>query len=228
VGVKGVEFDITKVSWLGSPSSEIYGLYASSKKYKNIDDFLKADKVRMATTGIGALNYTTSLLFFRMLGLDNFTLGTGYSGNELGMVILRGEMDASFGSFATYQSMIESDELRPLLFISNTKPPGYENVPYIQDVITAKEDLPIIDFLIGVNVVGRPFVGPPGIPKARLALVREAFKKAIEDPGARHLAKEANKPLEYVPPETAEKWVKGIFQLPPHVVKMIKESYGLQ
>lgn len=228
VGVKGVKFDMSKVSWLGSPSSEIYGLYVLAQKYNNVDDIVKADKVRLATTGIGALNYTTSLLFFRMLGLDNFSIGTGYSGNELGMVILRGEMDASFGSFATYQTMIDSGELRPLLFISNSKPPGYESVPYIQEVITGEKNKLAIDFLVGLNVIGRPFVGPPGIPQDRLKIIRDAFKNAINDPESKKLAKKANKPLEYVPPETAEAWVKGIFKLPPEVVSMLKEAYGVK
>jgi len=83
------------------------------------------------------------------------------------------------------------------------------------------------DFLTGLFIVGRPFVGPPGIPKDRLTILREAFIKAINDPESIKLAKKANKPLMFISPERAGKWVDGIFNLPPDVVKLLKEAYGV-
>jgi len=228
VGIKGIRYDMRKVSWLGAPASDIYGLYVSSKKYKGLDDLIKAKNTRFATTGLGTTGYFCAVLFYRMMGLDNYSMGTGYSGSELSMAIIRGEADALFGSYATQQALIKSGELIPIMFIANSKPPGLEDVPYIQDLITEKKYRPIIDFLNGLFIVGRPFVGPPGIPKDRLTILRKAFINAINDPQSIELTKRANKPLNFVSPETAEKWVKGIFNLPENIVKMLKEAFGIK
>lgn len=56
VGMKGVKFDFAKFNWLGSPNSEIYSFMVRSDIYKNLDDVLKADNVRLATTGLGAIS----------------------------------------------------------------------------------------------------------------------------------------------------------------------------
>jgi tripartite-type tricarboxylate transporter receptor subunit TctC len=226
-GIKGIKFDMTKVSWLGSPASDIYGLYVSSKKYKDLDDLVKAKNTRFATTGLGTTGYFCALLFYRMMGLNNYSLGTGYSGAEQSLAILRGEADALFGSYATQQALLKAGDLIPILFIANSKPPGFENVPHIQEIITEKKYKPMTDFLTGLFIVGRPFVGPPGIPKDRLTILREAFIKAINDPESKRIAKKANKPLMFISPERAEKWVEGIFNLPPDVVKLLKEAYGI-
>jgi len=227
-GVKAVKFDFAKLSWLGSPCSEVYGLYASTKKYKGLDDIVKAENNRMATDSLGSVSYLTTLLTFKMMGMENFSFGTGYSGGELDLSIVRGEMDALFGSFYSRQGIMQSGDAFPILFIGNFKPAGYEQVPYIQDIITDKQHQPGVDFLIGLNVVGRPFVGPPGIPTDRLQMLRDAFKKAVEDPEAISFAKKANRPLSYIPPEHCEKWAKGIFKLPPNVVANIKEAFGIK
>lgn len=228
VGIKGIKFDMSKVSWLGSPSSETYALFVLSKKFKDLDEIIKTQKIRMAATGLGTNNYLTTLLFFRMMGLDNYSIGTGYSGNELDLVLMRGEMDGVFGSYHSRQALLDSGDGRIIFFISDSKPRGFEHVPYIQDIITEQKHKPAIDFLLGLNMVGRPFVGPPGIPKDRLTILREAFKKAFYDPGSIKLAKKANKPLIYISPEKAEKWVEGLFNLPPDVIKMLKEAYGVK
>jgi len=228
VGIKGIKFDIRKVSWLGAPASDTYGLYVSSKKYKGLDDLIKAKNTRYATTGLGTTGYFIAVLFYRMMGLDNYSIGTGYSGSELSMAIIRGEADALFGSYATQQALIKSGELTPIFFIANSKPTGFEDVPYIQDIVTQAKYRPLIDFLNGLFVVGRPFVGPPGIPKDRLTILRKAFAQAINDPASIELTKKVNKPLNFVSPNTAEKWVEGIFNLPEDIVKVLKEAFGVK
>jgi len=228
VGIKGIKYDMRKVSWLGAPASDIYGLYVSSKKYKGLDDLIKAENTRYATTGLGTTGYFCAVLFYQMMGLNNYSIGTGYSGAELSMAIIRGEADALFGSFATQQALIKSGELTPIFFIANSKPPGYEHVPYLQDIVTEEKYRPVIDFLTGLFIVGRPFVGPPGIPKDRLTILRKAFVQAINDPESVELTKKANKPLNFVSPETAEKWVDGIFNLPEDIVKIVKEAFGVK
>ncbi len=229
VGMKGVKFDFSKFSWLGSPNSEIYSFVVSSAKYKNLEGVLKADKkVRLATTGLGSVSYLTPLLFYQMLGSSNYSVGTGYSGAESEMAVLRGEMDGVWGSFYSRKKIIDSGEGRVVVFIAKKKPTGHEDVPLIQEVITEKKHKPVVDLLYGLNVVGRPFTGPPGIPQDRLKILREAFKRACNDPEALKIAKKAERPMDYVSADEVSAWAKGLLQLPPDVVNTVKQAYGVK
>jgi tripartite-type tricarboxylate transporter receptor subunit TctC len=226
VGLKGVKFDFQKLSWLGSATSELYSLMARSDKYKNIDDFLKADYVRVATDGMGSLSYLTTLLFYQSLGKKNYKASLGYGSREVDMAVVRREMDATFGSFYSSVGMVNDGHANVLMFIGNAKPAGYEKVPFIQEVIPDKKHKPVIDLLVGINVMGRPFAGPAGIPKDRLEILRQAFKKTLQDPEVLELAKRAGRPISYISYKDAEDWAKGLFNLPPGVVNTTKQAYG--
>ena len=51
--LKGVKFDLSKMSWLGSPASDLYILVMVTK-FKTIDDIRKAPKVMLASAGLGS------------------------------------------------------------------------------------------------------------------------------------------------------------------------------
>jgi tripartite-type tricarboxylate transporter receptor subunit TctC len=224
-GLKGIKFNIAKMSWLGSPASEITAFIVNAKKFKNLDDVLKADNVRMVTGGVGTVAYVTTLLFFSMLGQDNFSLGTGYAGGEIELSIMRGAMDGNFGAFQSRQVMVKEGYGRVLLFIGKTKPAGYENVPFLQEVIKDKKHKPLIDILMGFNEIGKPTAGPPGIPRDRLKILRDAFTKALHDPEVLKYAKKANRPINPVGFKECEKNAKGFLELPTDIVDAIKSAF---
>jgi len=223
-GMKGVKFDFPKFSWLGSPSAEIYSLVVH-KSFKTLDDFLKADNARIATSGVGTVAYTTTSLFYQMLGINNYTIGTGYSGGEVELAIMRHEMDGNFGSFDSRKALAEQGYGRIVMLIGKTKPAGYEKVPFIQDVIPDKKHKPVIDLLNGINMVGRPFAGPPGIPKDRLMMLRKAFEEAVQDPELLKQAKKSDRPIEFISPQECETWAQSLLELPPDIVDTIKKSF---
>ena len=223
--MKGVKFDFSKFKWLGSPSEETYCLIVNSDAFKNIDDVLKAENLRMATSGVGTVAYVTTILFYQMLGQKNYSIGTGYAGGEVELAIMRKEMDGNFGSFDSRKSMVESGYGRFILFIGKTKPAGYENVPFIQDILTDPKHKPVIALLNGLNTVGRPFAVQPDLPEDRLKVLQNAFKKAVQDPELLKVAKKADRPVEFVTPEECEAWAKSLLQLPPDIVDAIKNAY---
>jgi len=224
LGVKGVKFDFTKLKFLGAASSEIYSFAVSAKKYQSIDDVLKEENMRIASSGLGTMNYITPMLFYSMMGLDNYTLATGYQGAEPNLAVMRGEMDGTFGSFNSRKPIVDSGDARFVMFVGKTKPAGYEDVPFIQDVLKDQKYKSVADFLVGMQVIGRPFALPPGIPQDRFKILRKAFEKAVNDPECVAFAKKAERPLGLVPAEEAQKWAQGIFDLPADVVKALKKA----
>lgn len=224
-GLKGVKFDFPKFNWLGSPSQEVYCMIVNAETFQNFDDVLKADNLRMATSGVGTVAYLTTVLFYQMLGQKNYSIGTGYAGGEVELAIMRKEMDGNFGSFDSRKSLVENGYARFVVFIGKTKPAGYESVPLIQELITDKKNKPVIDMLNGVNTVGRPFALPPGVPEDRLKILQDAFRKAVNDPALLKQAKKADRPIDFVSPEECEAWAKSLLELPSDIVESIKKAY---
>jgi len=228
VGAKGVRFDFSKMSWLGSPTSELYAYIVDSKKFKTIDDVLKAKNIRLAAEGLGAVSYVNPLMLYQALGQDNFTMSTGYSGAEMEMALMRGEADGIWGSVASRQGILNSGEGRIVLLVGKAKPEKYKDVPLLGEVLTKKEHRSVVNLLSGIQLVGRPFAGPPGIPSDRLQILRDAFEKACNDPKALAIAKKAQRSIDFITYKEAEDWAKGHAELSPAIVAKLKEAYGIK
>lgn len=226
VGMKGVRFDFSKFSWLGSPNSEVYSYMVRNDMYKNIDDVLKAKDIRLATTGLGAISYITPLLFYQMLGKTNYTVATGYSGAESEMAVMRKEMDGTWGSYYSLKSMVDNGYGVCVMLIGKEKPAGAEQVPLLKEFSTDEKNKPVVELLNGLNIVGRPFAAPPGVPADRLKILVDAFDKACNDPQLMKSAKKAERPIDFVSAAEVDTWAKGLLNLPPDIVKTIKSAYG--
>jgi len=228
VGAKGVKFDFAQMSWLGSPCSEVYAYIVNPKMFKNIDDVLKADKIRLAAEGLGAVSYVNPLMLYQALEQSNYSISTGYSGAEMEMALIRGEADGIWGSVSSRMALFESGDGRAVLLVGRQKPEQLKDVPFIEEVLTKESQKPVVRLLRGLQLVGRPFAGPPGIPEDRLKVLREAFEKACKDPEAIAIAAKGEKPMDFVDHKEVEDWAKGHFELPPGIVAKLKEAYGIK
>jgi hypothetical protein len=116
----------------------------------------------------------------------------------------------------------------PLLFIGKKQPAGYEHVPMLPDVITNKKYKSVVDLLTALNVLARPFAGPPGIPKDRMKILQDAYEKAFADPELLEIVKRSGVPIDYVDGTEALKLVKGMLQVDPESRKIIRDAYGIK
>ena len=223
--LKGIKFDLTKLSWLGSATSDIYCLVMSNK-FKSIDDVMKADKVKLSSGGLGSQSHVTAFLFMMMKNLNNISISAGYTGSEAELAMMRGEVDGLFASWSSLLGFINSGYGRPVLFISMRQPAGYENVPLIQNIVTEEKYKPAIDLLHSVNSLSRPFAGSPNFPKENLKILQEAFRKVLEDPELLKIVEKADRPIEFTSGEDAEQMIKSMLQLSPELVSLIKKAYG--
>jgi tripartite-type tricarboxylate transporter receptor subunit TctC len=229
VGLKGVKFDFAKLNFLGSPCSETYAYIVNSKMFKDIYEVKKyPDKIRLASTGLGTVSYVNPIMLYQAWGQDNFTIATGYSGAEMEMALMRGEADGIWSSTASRQAILESGEGRIVLLVGRNKPKGYEDVPLIENVLTDPKDKPIVTLLRGIQLVGRPFAAPPGVPADRLKILREAFENACNDPEAVAIAEKGDRPMDFVTWQDAQEWAEGMLQLSPAVVAKLKEAFGVK
>lgn len=229
VGLKGVKFDQTKMSWLGSASSEPYCFIVSTQSgFKNLDDVLKADRVLVSSAGVGSQSYITPILFAKMLNLKNLEVTTGYMGGEGELAMMRGEVHGQFGSWIALRSFVQEGNAVPVMFISKERIKGYENVTLLQDIISEEKYKPVVDLFHSLSVLGRPFAGPPDIPADRLKVLRDAFAKALKDKDLLNMAQKSGQVIDYSTGEEASNLIKSVLKIPPDLVEILKQAYGVK
>jgi tripartite-type tricarboxylate transporter receptor subunit TctC len=221
----GVKFDLTKMSWLGSPASELYSL-VMVKKFKTLDDIRNAPEVTLSSAGVGSQSHVTSELFKNMFNLDNIKVVPGYGGGEAELAMMRGELDGQFGSLSSLTKFVEEGNGNVVLLIGKNKPAEFSDVPLMHEVVKEQKYQPVLKLLNTLNVLARPFAGPPGIPADRLKILRDAFYKSCNDPEFLAFAEKSGVPVDLTTGEEALELVEGIIELDQSLVQLIKNAYG--
>ena len=87
---------------------------------------------------------------------------------------------------------------------------------------------PVVGFLLTLNLLARPFAGPPDMPKDRAKALQDAFGKAWADGDLLKIAEKSDSPVEYTDGDEALGLVQDILRLPPKVITLIREAYGIK
>jgi len=222
--LKGVKFDLPQMSWLGSPASDLY-ILVMVKKFKTIDDIRNAPEVKLASAGLGSQANVTAELFKTMMGFDHIKVIPGYGGGEAELAMMRGEVDGVFASLSSLMSFVDEGNGNIILFIGKSKPQGYETLPLLSELVTDPNYTPVVGFLNTLNVLARPYAGPPGIPADRLKILRDAFNKACNDPEFLLFAEKSGVPIDLTEGEEARELVSSMMTLSPELKKIIKDAY---
>jgi len=107
--------------------------------------------------------------------------------------------------------------------MSTERDPEHLNTPTILDLLNAPEDRQIVELVLNRMLIGRPFIAPPGMPPERLALMRTAFRQAVDD---RELRAEADKLRLAIDPmwgDEAQQVIMRLYQTPPQVVERTRK-----
>lgn len=227
VGEKNARYDVTKMTYIGSADSEAYIVaIRANHAVKKLEDLRKvANPVPCAATGKGATSYDV-LALLNWAGFK-IKIVSGYAskGEQL-LALMRGEVDCVPGSYSgSFIPPLEKGELKPLVQMGGKI---FPDVPEILEVPLASEAKSVFKVFIGPLVVGRPVVGPPGIPSDRIQILRQAFDKALRDPALLTEAKKQQLEPAPLSGEETARVQKEIMAQPSNVAKAYKEALGLE
>jgi tripartite-type tricarboxylate transporter receptor subunit TctC len=225
----GIQFDARKFHWLGSPQQEI-GLFILSTKsgLSGIAD-LKTRDVTISSTA----HNSPSTVYSRIL---NATIGTrlkpieGYDGSQAClMAVERGEVDAhvSGGSSAPFRARImpwlANGDAKVIMQMGMKRDPEFSDVPTAIEVESAPADKQMFEIAFAEQVMGRPFVLPPGVPADRIAALRAAFDATMRDPQFLDDAKLQKTEIDPVGGEAINALLDRVYAAPPDLVGRIRE-----
>jgi len=186
VGRKGLKFDILKFNWIGSigKHQNICATWAAGP-IKSFDQ-AKSRQVVVAATGASGNAAVYPKIFNEVLG-TKFKIVTGYKASGARLAVTRGEADGICGM--SYQTLLASNpawimekKINILAQIGLHPHPALKGVPMVLDMVKKPADRDMLTFLMIPQEMGRPYLAPPGVPKARLAALRGAFMATMTDP----------------------------------------------
>jgi tripartite-type tricarboxylate transporter receptor subunit TctC len=224
LGQPGAQFVAADFSWIGSMNQEV-SICASwhDSGVSTFQDLLTKELL------VGAVsNNDDTGQFARVM---NTVLGTkmkivaGYpGGNDVVLAMERGEVKGRCGwswssVLAAHMSWWKEKQINILVQLALNKHPDLPDVPLVTDLATNPSQRQMLRMIFARQVMGRPFVAPPGVPAERVAALRKAFMDTLADKD--FLADSAKARLEINPVagDKVEELVKEIYATPPEVAK---------
>ena len=178
-------YQSSKFAWIGTitPETDVLGVWRDTG-VASIADAKQKEIIIGATGKLGLLALNANLAN-ALLG-TKFKVVIGYpSGNEVNLAMENREVQGRTNQWTSWKSQrpqwIKDDKLNFLLQIG---PPEQElsKVPVFLDLVTSPKDQAMVRLQQSNQILGRSVYAPPGIPKDRLAALREAFDKTVRDP----------------------------------------------
>jgi len=193
LGEPGVQYDIDKMIYLGSGNSNTSYVFLTKKDsgFDNLQKLRATPGLKVGTLSVGHDIYINARLFSWLLSLPNPVFITGYSGPELDLALLKGEVQARVTNPASLArrnaDWLEKDLMDYHAIIEIPKGyrfdhPAFNSLRTLESFTQNKKEKKILAMFRTFRLVGSPYVLPPGVPSDRVNILREAFKKALNDP----------------------------------------------
>src|SRR5262249_44575045 len=229
LGKNEVRFDPLQFTWLGSMNREATLAMAwHTSKIKTFAD-LKTTELLVPGTGAGADSEIIPHAFNNLAG-TKFKIVAGYRDTSEGALAMeRGELDGlAYWSWSAIMAAHPDwvwDKKVNLLFHTGVDPiPAVPDLPRIRTLVENPIDKKAIELLLAREILGRPFLAPPGVPPDRAATLRSAFAATLRDPAFRKEAERAKLDTDLVTGEEVETLLKEAAAAPTQVVDRLKQA----
>jgi tripartite-type tricarboxylate transporter receptor subunit TctC len=224
LGNKAAQFDGNQFTWIGSANNEVSLCGAWHTSGFNTFDDLLAREMIVGGTSTSADTDQFPRIINGVLGTKMRVI-TGYpGGNEVGLAMERGEVQGRCGwswssVMSTHPDWYRQKKFVALVQLALEKHPDLPDVPLIGDLAKTDEQRQIIRLIFARQVMGRPFLAPPGIPADRAETLRRAFMDTMTDKDFLAEAEKAKVEITPVPGDKLQELVRSIYATPPEIAK---------
>jgi tripartite-type tricarboxylate transporter receptor subunit TctC len=229
LGRPGAEFEATKYEFVGSPIPEKTACaLTKASGITSIERWFAAKTpVKLGATGSGPIVDVPKIL--KVALQLPVQLVVGFKGTaEIRLAAESGELAGACWSWdairSTWANALESGDLNIVLQALPKPHPGLQKIPLAIQYAKTEEARQLIQ--IGIHDaadIARPFVMPPGTPKDRVRIMREAFLATLKDPAFLAEAEKSKLEVDPVTGETLERIVAGLYKISPATLAKLKE-----
>jgi tripartite-type tricarboxylate transporter receptor subunit TctC len=191
LGQPGVLYDIDRLIYLGSPHSSYHWIFMSRSEagLHSQEKLLAAAGLRVGAQSVGHAVYIVGRLFSYLLGLREPKFVVGYSGPELDLALLRGEIDARINNADTLLKRNPDWLAKRLVHLhalmevpKGNKHRHFDRLPEIEEFARNEKERKVVTLQRNFRAVGSPYFLAPGVPKERVEILKEAFRRTFKDP----------------------------------------------
>ena len=193
--LEGVRFDLGEMSWIGKMAEEGRSLVISGHTgIANVQDLMEADgPILIASAGIGSASYIETRILAEVLGL-NVRIIPGIFGPDTEMSMMRQEIAGVLGAASSHDEYVHRGAGKFIVSVAGARS-VIEGVPQAREFVTDPQHLRLLSLVETLAELGRLTAGPPGIPEDRLAYLRQAYLRAVNDPDLLTQAEALNIPI---------------------------------
>ena len=230
LGDQGIEFDGRKFEWLGAPvMDDTACALTKTSGVTNIDQwFASKTPIKLGGEAPGANDSDVPRMLKATLGLP-IQLIEGYKGtSNIRLAAEAGEVDGGCWTWAsirsTWKKGLDSGLVNVVLQVNAKKASDIPNVPNAIDYAKTPEAKQLIDTGIHANsAILRAYALPPGTPKDRLNVLREAFMATMRDKDFAAEITKANLELNPLSGVEVESIARKLYQVDPSLAAKLKE-----
>ena len=229
MGKKDLEFDPLKLTWIGSMNREVaVALSWATSRVKTFEDARKMELL-VPGTGAGADSEIIPRAYNQLAG-TRFKIVSGYRDtSEAALQLETGELEGiAYWSWSSIISLkpnwVREKKINILFHTGATEAPELPGVPRIRELVKDETDRKALEFLLAREVMGRPFVAPPGIPADRAKALRDAFDATMTDPEFLKDAARGNVEVSLVTAEEVDRLLRDAAALPPEVIARARQT----
>lgn len=223
-----VKFDARKFHWLGSPQQEI-GLFIlrTQKGAKSIEDLKKVEVVVSSTTR-GAPTSIYPRMLAALYGAK-IKVVDGYGGSQEALLAVeRNEVDGhvSGGSSSAFRARVApwlKSFAKVILQMGMTRDAEFPDIPTAIEIMPTAEGKQLFEIAFAEQVMGRPFVLPPGVPMDRVQALRAAFDAAVKDKDLLADAKSQRMEIDPVTGAAINALLDRVYNAPPALSARLRD-----
>jgi tripartite-type tricarboxylate transporter receptor subunit TctC len=228
LGQPGAQFDGTKFNWIGSANNEVSVCVAwHTTGFTTFDDMMRRELL-IGGTGPGDDTVQFGKVLVGVLGAK-LKIVAGYpGGNDAVLAMERGELQGRCGwSYSSVKAghpdWLARKKIAILVQFALAKHPELPDVPLIVDLAKTEEQQKLLRFVFARQVMGRPYLAPPGVPPATVAVLRRAFMETMEDKEFLADAERLKFEITPVSGERIQALVAELYKTPPELTKRLAD-----
>jgi len=190
LGESGVQYDLNKFIYLGSPNSASQYVFFTNRKLglNSLEKLRAHPGLRVGAQTVGHSIYYTGRLFAYLMGLKEPKFVVGYSSPELDIAMVNGELDAVPGVASNVvkqnAEFIEKGlmDFHAVIEIPRgEKHSRFAKLAELDSFVKTEKERKLLDLYRTFRLAGSPFVLPPGTPKEQAEILRDAVTKMYTD-----------------------------------------------
>jgi tripartite-type tricarboxylate transporter receptor subunit TctC len=208
--------------------------FRADSPIKSLADIIKASEPpKCGSTGTASTGYLLAKLLDEAFKAKLNTV-TGYQGGseidvavERGEIVCRGmDIPPHFGR-EPFETWHKKGFDRHILQGGPKRDPRLADTPTLFELMdqfkSPEVTRRVTRTVLASGDFGRPMVVGPGVPADRVKILREAYAKAMRDPGLIEEAKKGQMDMEHTPGDELQNLMKEFMNQPPDVVERVKK-----